>query len=125
MYREQRGHERIRRSSEMRAWPYLEGDSFLLEQEIPAKLIDVSKTGLKFESSTSLAAGRRINLKIQIENVSAISTFKSLFVADAVVRWSKELGGDLFLVGVELEKLSRQNEELWRTFIGRWRQTLL
>lgn len=125
MYREQRGMERIRRNADVRVWPYLEDDPGLLEPETQGRLIDVSKGGLCVETPRDLDKGRRVNLKMEIESVNTISTFKRPFQADAVVRWHRETKPGVFQLGLEFAGLSKENTALWTGFIGRWKTTLL
>ena len=97
----------------------------MLEPEAKGRLIDVSKGGLCIEVPVALAKGRRVNLKMNIETVTLMSTLKVPFTVDTTVRWCKEIKPDVYQLGLQFEKLSKAQADQWASFMGRWRTTLL
>lgn len=70
-------------------------------EEGMAKTRDISKSGVALENRTDFPVGSRVELTIALS--------EELVKADAVVRNSKEIGENVFLMGVEFTTLADED----------------
>lgn len=92
---------------------------------LTAKLVDVSASGLGFETPTLLEAGERLRVRVELETAMIVSQ-RLLFVqGPAVVKRIQPLGeGGPWRIGAAWEKLDRTESEKWKDFLGKTRSMM-
>jgi len=125
MYSEKRDRERIRRNNRLVLRPYSSANPPRLLQEVPARLEDVSSSGICVDSDTEFEHGARARVTIEIELVGIASSRLCRFESDVEVRWIKPLHEEgPFRTGMKFVNTSKVDLQIWADFIGKARVSL-